>query len=111
MNYYVLCLVCWILLGITGKISISTPPVTYVSGVRSLDQSIFRDSRGKVCPSTLCPLTRLVDDEVGGRSSRISPCVALKSSHPRILAVWCLNPSPPLSPLCCPLVFPGFRER
>lgn len=30
MNYYVLCLVCWILLGITGKIS--TPPVTYVSG-------------------------------------------------------------------------------
>lgn len=47
MNYYVLCLVCWILLGITGKISISTPPVTYVSGVRSLDQSIFRDSRGK----------------------------------------------------------------
>lgn len=111
MNYYVLCLVCWILLGITGKISISTPPVTYVSGVRSLDQSIFRDSRGKVCPSTLCPLTRLVDDEVGGRSSRISPCVALTSSHPRILAVWCLNSSPPLSPLCCPLVFPGFRER
>lgn len=42
MNYYVLCLVCWILLGITGKISISTSPVTYVSGVRSLDQSIFR---------------------------------------------------------------------
>lgn len=94
MNYYVLCLVCWILLGITGKISISTSPVTYVSGVRSLDQSIFRDSRGKVCPSTLCPSTRLVDDEVGGRSSRISPCVTLTSSHPRILAVWCLNPSP-----------------
>lgn len=69
---------------------------------RSDHESIFRDSRGKVCPSTLCPLTRLVKNGMGGQLSRISPCVALTSSHHPWIPVRCVRACvresfPPLS--------------
>lgn len=56
MNYYVLCLVCWILLGITGKINSTAPHIcSRVPSPRIVNRS-FEIPAGK------CPRTTLSDN-------------------------------------------------
>lgn len=113
VNYYVLCLVCWILLGITGKIS--TPPVTYVSGPpsecdlspsqrSSIDLSRFpRESVSEHAVS--------VNAAGGGWWSRRSIVANLAVCRPysSLRCVVC-EPFPLPSPLCCPIVSRFSRE-